>query len=358
MSPGIVHVAPPSLVEVIGNEVFTMSPNATHDVVDGQTTERSELENPLGEENPLGGVSAVHVAPPSDVATMAGSEGSEVVVDPTAVHLLVEGQATASSDSPDDTDSDVQFVPPFVVPMTEVPLTAVQSEVDGHDTPPQGSDEHTCPSPAANPDGTAWSCQVAPPSVVPTIAEPPELVFPSASHTDIEAHEMAPREPVAAGRLCRVHVAPPSVVLTTTPEPKFCVLPVLPIPPTASPTAVHTVEVGHETATRSSTPSAATKSVAQFVPPFVVFTTAAALMLVHPAAIQSEVVEHDTALTALTGAVCVVHPDALVVEICPSPTEIHTDVEGQETLCTAVGSVPPVHTASKVQLPLSTMGSA
>ena len=102
------------------------------------------------------------MAPPSDVATMAGSEGSEVVVDPTAVHLVVEGQATASRDSPDDTDSDVQFVPPFVVPMTEVPLTAVQSEVDGHDTPPQGSDEHTSPSPAANPDGTAWSCQVAP----------------------------------------------------------------------------------------------------------------------------------------------------------------------------------------------------
>jgi hypothetical protein len=138
----------------------------------------------------------------------------------------------------------------------------------------------------------------------------------------------------------------------------LAVLPVLPIPPTASPTAVHTEEVGQETAMRSSTPSGATKAVVQLVPPFVLVATAATLMLVHPAAIQSEAVEHDTVSTALMGAACVVHPDAPAVEITPPPTETHTDVVGQETLCTAEGSVVPVQTATKVQLPLRTMGSA
>jgi hypothetical protein len=165
----------------------------------------------------LGGVSEFHVVPPSVVATIAGPLEA---VAPTAVHNPVDGQATEDRLAPGGTVSDVQVVPPSVVPMIDVPMTAVQSEVDGHDTPPQADavPAHT-PPPAANADGTACSCQVDPPSDVPTISAAPELVVPNASQTEGEAHEIATREPVSAGSICCVHVAPPSVVSTATPEP-------------------------------------------------------------------------------------------------------------------------------------------
>jgi hypothetical protein len=204
-----------------------------HVADDGQAMEMSEPDDPLG------GVSAVQMLPPSLVATMPGPD--VFVSEPTAVQEVVEVQATASRSSPAGTVSAAQVVPPSVVPMIVPPLTAVQSEVDGHDSWP----------PVPNPVGTAWSCHVVPPLVVPRISGLPEVVAPSASQTDVEAHEIAPSAPASAGRLCSVHVAPPSAELTTAPGP---VSPKPAKPPSAPPTAVQMDVVGHETASRSSTP--------------------------------------------------------------------------------------------------------
>jgi hypothetical protein len=82
IDPVIVHVAPPSLVEMnLSGPAIAMQFETV-----GQATE-------VKVSTPLGGVSVVHVDPPSVVATMAAfGVGELTFVSPTAVHSVTDGQ--------------------------------------------------------------------------------------------------------------------------------------------------------------------------------------------------------------------------------------------------------------------------
>ncbi len=144
---------------------------------------------------------------------------------PTATQSEIEEHETPVSHSPLRVVSFVQVVPPFDVPTTELPATAVQSDVVGHETPL---------SPKV-PEGTPWSVQVAPPSVVATTtASPPEL--PTAMQCETERHEIESRSLwIDDGTLWAVQVAPPFVVA------------MMAAPASPPPTAKQSEVEGHET---------------------------------------------------------------------------------------------------------------
>jgi hypothetical protein len=83
MDPVIVHVAPPSLVEMnLSGPAIAMQFKTVE-----QATEVRVY-------TPLGGVSVVHVDPPLIVTTMAAfGVGELTFVSPTAVHSVTDGQA-------------------------------------------------------------------------------------------------------------------------------------------------------------------------------------------------------------------------------------------------------------------------
>jgi hypothetical protein len=112
------------------------------------------------------------------------------------------------------------------------PPTAVQSDVEGHETPEKSDREKPK-------EGTVWVTQVVPPSVVATMAAVNEPSAPTAVQSEVEGHETPLRPPIPEGAVWVSHVAPPSVVATMA----AFTLP----PESVLPTAVQSEEEGHET---------------------------------------------------------------------------------------------------------------
>jgi hypothetical protein len=115
-----------------------------------------------------------------------------------------------------------------------------------------------------------------------------------------------------------LHVRPPSAVEMDTDPPKL-----------AWPTATHTDVDGHEMALSAVTPEGRF-TVVQVVPPSVV-----TMIGLVPPATQSEVDPHDTAARSTTppGTVWLVQvtPPSVVVRMVPVPTATHWAELGQET---------------------------
>jgi hypothetical protein len=91
--------------------------------------------------------------------------------------------------------------------------TAVQSEVEGHETPLRLS----------TPEGTLCVAQVVPPSVVAVMAPVGgELVVsPTVVQSEVEGHETPLRRATPLGAVWVVQVAPPSVVAAMAPVDEF-----------------------------------------------------------------------------------------------------------------------------------------
>ena len=71
------------------------------------------------------------------------------------------------------------------------------------------------------------TAHVVPPSVLATMAPAPVVGSPrpTATHAEAVGHATATRGPVLAGKVCEVQVAPPVVVVTTTPVDRSVLAP-------------------------------------------------------------------------------------------------------------------------------------
>jgi hypothetical protein len=106
---------------------------------------------------------------------------------------------------------------------------------------------------AAVPGGRVCVVHVDPPSVVATTtALPAVLSVPTATQFDVVGHETPARKTFGSGRWSVLQVAPPSVVATRSFVP--------------DPTAQQSDAVGHETASRTAVPTGRVREI-QVVPP-------------------------------------------------------------------------------------------
>jgi hypothetical protein len=206
---------------------------------------------------------------------------------PTAQQSRLVGQDTVEGmGTPLGMVSGVQLAPPFVVEKT-VPLeevvspTAQQSVVVGQEIP-----ERLLIPPSL---GSIWDAQLLP-SLVVTTAPPentyPFQVSPTAQQSELLGHDTPLRNSGVPVAVWRVQVAPPSVVATMAPSITL-VDGLMEIP-----TAQQSELVGHDTLESSVMllPTGRDSGV-QLVPPLVVPSTVAGFP---PTAQQSELLGHDT----------------------------------------------------------------
>jgi hypothetical protein len=210
---------------------------------------------------------------------------------PAAKQVLGPGHERAKS-GPVSTGSDwlVHLRPPSVVarirPSYPIrpPPAARQSEFDVHATASSGP----------VPSGRCCDVQVLPPSVVATTmpvaakdALEAAMSAPTAQQTVVDLQVSASKSPVLGGRLWATHVAPPSVVATTTPVPVNPVEVVV----TFAPTAQQVDVVTHAIALSDSTP-AGTGCLLQVLQPSAVASTIGVPVPVEAIARQSVAVGH------------------------------------------------------------------